>query len=69
MNTSLESECSNNHILVIDDNPAIHQDFRKILSPIDSELEVELDADEASLFGDAPPPPAPPRPRCRPRGR
>jgi len=54
MNTSLESECFNNHILVIDDNPAIHQDFRKILSPIDSDLEGELDADEASLFGDAP---------------
>jgi len=54
MNTSPESECCNNRILVIDDNPAIHQDFRKILSPIDSELEGELDADEASLFGDAP---------------
>src|SRR4029078_3959006 len=54
MNTSRESECFNNHILVIDDNPAIHQDFRKILSPIDSELEGELDADEASLFCDAP---------------
>ena len=31
MNTSPESECFNNRILVIDDNPAIHQDFRKIL--------------------------------------
>jgi PAS domain S-box-containing protein len=54
MNTSPESEGFNNRILVIDDNPAIHQDFRKILSPIDSELEGELDADEASLFGNAP---------------
>ncbi len=54
MNTSPESESFNNRILVIDDNPAIHQDFRKILSPIDSELEGELDADEASLFGETP---------------
>ena len=54
MNSSPESESFNNRILVIDDNPAIHQDFRKILSPIDSELEGELDADEASLFGEAP---------------
>ncbi len=44
----------NNRILVIDDNPAIHEDFRKILSPVDSLLEGELDADEASIFGDAP---------------
>jgi len=52
MNASPESESFNNRILVIDDNPAIHQDFRKILSPTDSELEGELDADEASLFGE-----------------
>ena len=38
MNNSPESESFNNRILVIDDNPAIHQDFRKILSPIDSAL-------------------------------
>ena len=49
-----ETQCFNNRILVIDDNPAIHQDFRKILSPIDSVLEGELYADEASIFGDAP---------------
>ena len=49
-----EAECFNNRILVIDDNPAIHQDFRKILSPVDSTLEGELDAEEASLFGDSP---------------
>jgi signal transduction histidine kinase/DNA-binding NarL/FixJ family response regulator len=55
MNSSpTENQCFNNRILVIDDNPAIHQDFRKILSPIDSVLEGELYADEASIFGDAP---------------
>ena len=48
------SDRTNNRILVIDDNPAIHQDFRKILSPVDSALEGELDADEASIFGDVP---------------
>ena len=43
----------NNHILIIDDNPAIHADFRKVLCPVDSQLADELDADEASLFGDS----------------
>ena len=42
----------NNRILIIDDNPAIHQDFRKILGPADAALAKELDAAEASLFGD-----------------
>jgi two-component system cell cycle sensor histidine kinase/response regulator CckA len=42
----------NNRILIIDDNPAIHQDFRKILGPADVSLSNELDAAEASLFGD-----------------
>src|SRR5438128_8532982 len=42
----------NNRILIIDDNPAIHQDFRKILGPSDVTLSKELDATEASLFGD-----------------
>ena len=44
----------NNRILVIDDNPSIHEDFRKILSPGDEQLASELDADEAALFGAAP---------------
>ena len=42
----------NDRILIIDDNPAIHQDFRKILGPADAALAKELDAAEASLFGD-----------------
>lgn len=47
-------EPENRRILVIDDNPAIHEDFRKILGPVDSELAESLDATEAALFGDAP---------------
>ncbi len=35
-------------LLIVDDNEAIHQDFRKILDVADSE---ELDAAEAALFG------------------
>ena len=46
----------NHRILVIDDNPAIHEDFRKVLNPTGSQLAGELDDDEASLFGDAPAP-------------
>jgi len=38
----------NRRILVIDDNHAIHDDFRKILSP---PATAALDATEAELFG------------------
>ena len=49
-------EPANRRILVIDDNPAIHEDFRKILGPTDVRLSEELDADEVSLFGATPEP-------------
>jgi len=42
----------NRRILVIDDNPSIHEDFRKILSPADAKLAAGFDADEAALFGE-----------------
>jgi CheY-like chemotaxis protein len=41
----------NHRILVIDDNRAIHDDFRKILIT-SSSLPNNLDEDEAALFGD-----------------
>jgi signal transduction histidine kinase/DNA-binding response OmpR family regulator len=40
----------NRRILVIDDNPAIHADFRKILAPSESRHS-SLDVAEAELFG------------------
>ena len=40
-------------ILVIDDNPAIHNDFRKVLGTSRSALKDELDEFEAGAFGDA----------------
>src|SRR5438477_366538 len=43
---------SNHRILIIDDNPSIHEDFRKILGPADVSLSKERDVAEASLFGD-----------------
>jgi len=43
----------NRRILVIDDSPAIHQDFRKILDP-DQGSQALLADTEAALFGDAP---------------
>jgi two-component system cell cycle sensor histidine kinase/response regulator CckA len=45
-------EPENRRILIIDDNPSIHEDFRKILGPGDTKLAAALDADEAALFGD-----------------
>ncbi len=49
-----EPVTENRRILVIDDNPAIHEDFRKILGPVDAKLANELGAAEAALFGDEP---------------
>ena len=43
----------NRRILIIDDNPSIHEDFRKILAAR-SPAAGALDAQEAALFGTAP---------------
>ena len=48
----LNLEPIKHRILIIDDNPSIHEDFRKILGPADAKLAEEFDADEAALFGD-----------------
>ena len=48
----------NRRVLVIDDNQAIHEDFRKILQA-SNESSVGLDATEAALFEE-------PTPRVRP---
>src|SRR5579872_1619968 len=48
---------NNDHIfriLIIDDNKAIHDDFRKILNPSKTSAK-NLDADEAALFGETTP--------------
>lgn len=42
---------TNRRVLVIDDNRAIHDDFRKILAPRSA---AALDATEAAVFGEAP---------------
>jgi signal transduction histidine kinase/PleD family two-component response regulator len=46
----------NNRVLVIDDNPAIHADVRKILAPQVSATAASLDELEAELLGTAPAP-------------
>src|SRR3546814_11080922 len=46
---------SNRRILLIDDTPAIHDDFRKILTPED-QANADLQDMENALFGDAPKP-------------
>jgi diguanylate cyclase (GGDEF)-like protein/PAS domain S-box-containing protein len=43
----------NKRILIVDDNPAIHEDFKKILAP--PPANDELDAMESSLFGESHP--------------
>src|ERR1051325_947323 len=50
---SNELTAENNGILVIDDNQAIHEDFRKILAP-DASLAGTLEGTEALLFGSTP---------------
>jgi two-component system NtrC family sensor kinase len=42
---------SNNRILIVDDNPAIHQDFKKVLGVARS-AESDLASTEAALFGE-----------------
>jgi two-component system, sensor histidine kinase and response regulator len=46
------NDAANRRILVIDDNPAIHDDFRKIFARVSSE-ESALAGSDAALFGDA----------------
>ena len=47
----------NRRLLIIDDNPAIHEDFRKILVPDDAPTNAcGIEEDEAAIFGDAPAP-------------
>src|SRR3954465_7974675 len=46
-----EPSARNNRVLVIDDNPAIHADVRKILCPQVSNTAASLDALEAELLG------------------
>jgi CheY-like chemotaxis protein len=43
---------TNRRVLIIDDNPAIHEDFRKILCPVTSAD--ALDDDVAAIFGKKP---------------
>src|SRR3546814_19508831 len=47
---SLPTERANRRILIVDDTPAIHEDFRKILSP-HATPEDSLSSAEAALFG------------------
>ena len=47
---SPDAPARNSRILVIDDNPAIHNDIRKILCPASSEGAASLDSLEAELF-------------------
>ena len=51
-NTTLRTACleSNRRVLVVDDNPAIHEDISKSLAQQSSGFE-ELDALDAVLFG------------------
>ncbi|WP_207273907.1 ATP-binding protein [Pseudomonas sp. GW456-12-1-14-TSB6] len=44
-------ELSNRRILLIDDMPSIHEDFRKILAPASAQS-AEMDEMEAALFGE-----------------
>jgi CheY-like chemotaxis protein len=47
---SLNPNKKNRRVLVIDDNPSIHEDFRKILSPIET-ARAALSLTETQLFG------------------
>ena len=44
----------NSRLLIVDDNRAIHEDFRKILNRPKTAANSEFEAANAALFGDAP---------------
>ncbi len=46
------SESANHRILIIDDNPSIHEDFGKVLGSKNLEHLREIEDDEAALFGE-----------------
>jgi two-component system cell cycle sensor histidine kinase/response regulator CckA len=50
MSTPIWTPVRHQRILIIDDNRAIHDDFRKILGPPEA-VEAEIDAAEARIFG------------------
>ncbi|MFP3369414.1 ATP-binding protein [Pseudomonas sp. SIMBA_068] len=52
------SSLSNRRVLLIDDMPSIHEDFRKVLSPVRPQT-AELDEMETLLFGNQPKPERP----------
>jgi two-component system, NtrC family, sensor kinase len=52
-----QEQLANHRILLVDDNTAIHEDFRKVLTPPKT-LNPQLLEAEVALFGDAPPPAA-----------
>ena len=54
MSSPSDPATRNNRVLVIDDNPAIHADVRKILCPEVSAAAASLDALEAELLGGQP---------------
>ncbi len=60
LSSPAKAPVKNNRIIVIDDNPAIHADVRKILCPKISEAASAVDALEAELLGTASA--TPPRP-------
>ena len=47
-----DSKDYNIRILIVDDNKAIHEDFRKVLLPQETALSNEIDSLENDLFGD-----------------
>lgn len=49
MDTNMEMQKSDFRIIIIDDNPAIHQDFVKILTPIQPTH--QLDSLKEKIFG------------------
>lgn len=46
------SKPTNRRILLIDDTPSIHEDFRSILSGAGDASQSEMDAAEEALFGE-----------------
>jgi signal transduction histidine kinase len=49
---TISAEERNHRILIVDDNPAIHEDFKKIFTATKAAVEENFDEADAALFGD-----------------
>lgn len=49
----IATRCANRRVLIVDDNESIHDDYRRVLCPERRDGDIDVDALEAAIFGEA----------------